>query len=186
MPRGSACEQFGSDDGFHSGLYFSFRHGAKTEGGGPGEAKPRPSGKLEVLSATGHGATVPSRSRGAERFTAWCELWLLPLARWLGRRTSSPKRCTCVWRSEGACQLCGSESRPLRAGERKPRSRSRRTVDRCRRLLERRLWTRRDPTQLSKPQGGRVARCATLLLVGRLRQPLQTWLLSTAGSPRRP
>ena len=114
-----------------------FRHGAKTEGGGPGEAKPRPPGtKLEALSATGRGATVPSRSRGAERFTVWRELRLLPLARWLGRRTSSPNGASACGARRGSMPALRLGEPPLRAGERKPRSRKGWTLQ---------LWYSRPP-----------------------------------------
>ena len=91
VERAAARHQpFHREDGLCFILSFSSRLGAKTEGGGPGEAKPRAPGKLKALSATGVGRRCSREAEALKVCGRVCELWLLPQLRQGGTRSPAP------------------------------------------------------------------------------------------------
>ena len=103
VERAAARHQpFHREDGFCVRLNFSFWLGAKTEGGGPGEAELAHPASGRAL---GHrcGATLQSQSRGAERLRscARASAFAAAAARWDAK--SSPDGATAARCSEGPC-----------------------------------------------------------------------------------
>ena len=91
VERAAARHQpFHREDGLCFILSFSSRLGAKTEGGGPGEAKPRAPGKLKALSATGVGRRCSREAEALKVCGRVCELWFLPQLRQGGTRSPAP------------------------------------------------------------------------------------------------
>ena len=87
---GCQAPPFHREDGLCFILSFSSRLGAKTEGGGPGEAKPRAPGKLKALSATGVGRRCSREAEALNVCGRVRELWLLLQLRQGGTRSPAP------------------------------------------------------------------------------------------------
>ena len=124
-----------SADGLCFILSFSSRLGAKTEGGGPGEAKPRAPGKLKARSATGVGRRCSREAEALNVGGRVCELWLLLQLRQGGTRSPAPtvplqRDARGILLSSRAAE---SRHQRLRAKRTRTESRSHRAVYRGRR-----------------------------------------------------